>query len=84
MNYYIYYWKDIDYIHGDLAPETTKELDRDYIEVSKETLGPRPGKDIEKILETIYMKYNNPEMNPLATPEGQEKLKTLGIGHTSM
>ena len=83
MNYYIYYWKYIEYIHGDLAPETTKELDKDYAFVG--TVHFPTSRRVNNIenLEKIFMHYNADD-NPLSTLEGQEKLKALGVNHTSM
>ena len=79
MNYYIYYWKDIDYIHGDRVPKTKEEFNKDYAFVGNMHFPMHE----ENHLEEIYMHYNRDD-NPLSTLEGQEKIKSLNVNHTSM
>jgi len=41
-------------------------------------------KKIPEDLEVIFSKYNSDSRNPIATPTGQESIKSRGIHHTSM
>jgi len=42
------------------------------------------GETSERVAELAFATFNDPDRNPLATPEGQQKIRAEGAGHTSM
>lgn len=82
-NVRVFYWKstapdEIAYLRGTKIPDS-KEFERDYVPVSKyAVVRGRP------TLNSIWTFFNDDELNPVATPEGQRFIRDHSVHHTAM
>ena len=66
------------------AKFTVELLDESFVKVGEYQSKSDKVNTKDALAEEVFMHYNAEWSNPLGTKEGQQKIRSLGVGHTSM